>query len=173
MVRIPSDKIHDKSQAEAQAYDEKKKAPEVIMSGFIYKSKFYKNFFIRKYIRINCWLANRLDSAKDKKICGVSLVKYVPSEFRESMGATGSQSTRYWMLDAMLRGEKFTENDSLFDVGCGKGRVLYGRHITRRHLLRNSQNRFCRRKPRMISTRIRFCFRDQYISGLPMPTGKN
>ena len=94
------------------------------MSGFIYKRKFYRNFFIRKYIRINCWLANRLDSAKDKKICGVSLVKYVPSKFRESMGATGSQSTRYWMLDAILRGEEFTADDSLFDVGCGKGRVL-------------------------------------------------
>ena len=94
------------------------------MSGFIYKKKFYRNFFIRKYIRLNMMLVSRFDAAKDRKICGVSLTKYVPSEFRESMGATGSQSTPYWMLDTILKNAEFTEKDSLFDVGCGKGRIL-------------------------------------------------
>ena len=94
------------------------------MSGFIYKKKFYRNFFIRKYIRLSGLLLNRIEAVRDRKICGVSLVKYVPSKYRESMGATGSQSTRYWLLDIMLKDAVFTEEDSLFDVGCGKGRVL-------------------------------------------------
>ena len=94
------------------------------MPEFIYKKKFYRNFFIRKLIRVNTWLVSRIDASKDKKVCGVSLEKYVPSIYRESMGATGSQSTRYWMLDIMLKDAGFTADDRLFDVGCGKGRVL-------------------------------------------------
>ena len=60
----------------------------------------------------------------DKKICGVSLLKYAPSEHREDMGATGSQSTRYWMLDDVF-GDSFPDDtDSVIDVGCGRGRLL-------------------------------------------------
>ena len=94
------------------------------MSRIIYNPKFYRNFFVRQYIRVTRKLVERYDSAMDKKICGVSLVKYVPSLYRESKGATGSQSTSYWYLDQILKNAEFTPEDHLFDVGCGKGRVL-------------------------------------------------
>lgn len=51
-------------------------------------------------------------------------MKYVPSLYRESMGATGSQSTGYWALDKIFEGEVFSEDDDFIDVGCGKGRIL-------------------------------------------------
>ena len=64
------------------------------------------------------------DSRKDKHICGCSLVKYVPSIYRETMGATGSESTCYWALDAIFKEFAFDQSDSFIDVGCGKGRIL-------------------------------------------------
>ena len=78
----------------------------------------------RKYKSALIKAAHFFDSIKDKKICGCSLVKYVPSLYRETMGATGSQSTCYWVLDEMFKDAQFTENDRFIDVGCGKGRVL-------------------------------------------------
>lgn len=64
------------------------------------------------------------DGIKDRRICGCSLVKYVPSLYRETMGATGSESTCYWALDTIFKDFSFDKSDSFIDVGCGKGRVL-------------------------------------------------
>ena len=78
----------------------------------------------RKYIGASMRITHFFDGRKDKKICGCSLVKYVPSLYRETMGATGSEATCYWALDKIFEGESFDKNDSFIDVGCGKGRVL-------------------------------------------------
>ncbi|MBR6385365.1 MAG: class I SAM-dependent methyltransferase [Ruminococcus sp.] len=94
------------------------------MFDFVNKKKFYRNFFIRKFIRISREIVYFTDGIKDIKICGCSLVKYVPSLYRKSMGATGSQSTSYRILDEIFRGASFSENDNFIDVGCGKGRIL-------------------------------------------------
>ena len=88
-----------------------------------------KKIPLRRYIKAYYIKASKkvtyfFDGRKDKKICGCSLVKYVPSLYRETMGATGSQSTCYWALDKIFAGEAFDNNDSFIDVGCGKGRVL-------------------------------------------------
>lgn len=64
------------------------------------------------------------DDRKDKKICGCSLVKYVPSLYRETMGATGSEATCYRALDKIFGDVILDKNDSFIDIGCGKGRVL-------------------------------------------------
>ena len=77
-----------------------------------------------KYISASKRVTYFFDGRKDKKICGCSLVKYVPSLYRESMGATGSQSTCYWALNKIFEGEVFSEDDAFIDVGCGKGRIL-------------------------------------------------
>lgn len=74
--------------------------------------------------RINRNILNIFDAIQDKKICGCSLVKYVPSLYRESKGATGSQSTRYFVLDEIFKDEQFTENDKFMDIGCGKARII-------------------------------------------------
>ena len=88
------------------------------------KKKSVRRFIRRKYFGANRRLVHFFDGRKDKKICGCSLVKYVPSLYRETMGATGSEATCYWALDRIFEGECFDENDSFIDVGCGKGRVL-------------------------------------------------
>ncbi len=89
-----------------------------------YDKKFYRSLLMRIVFRINRRVLNIYDAIQDKKICGCSLVKYVPSLFRESKGATGSQSTRYFVLDDIFKDEQFTSNDSFMDIGCGKGRVI-------------------------------------------------
>ena len=97
---------------------------EIRMPSFIYKKRFYGNFFIRKAISLSIKITELFDDRKDRKICGCSLVKYVPSLYRESMGATGSHSTCYWTLDKVLKDAAFDSSDAFIDVGCGKGRVL-------------------------------------------------
>ena len=92
------------------------------MSSF--KKKLYKNWFMRKIIALSNKMWDIFDGIKDKKICGCSLVKYVPSLYRESKGATGSQSTRYCILKEIFEGAEFEATDKFIDVGCGKGRVL-------------------------------------------------
>lgn len=94
------------------------------MPSFIYKKSFYGNFFIRKAISLSVKISELFDDRKDRKICGCSLVKYVPSLYRESMGATGSHSTCYWTLDTIFKDAAFESSDEFIDVGCGKGRVL-------------------------------------------------
>lgn len=88
------------------------------------KKKLRRNPFARFFIHCSCRLLDFIEVFHDHKICGCSLVKYVPSKFRESMGATGSQSTRYLVLKQMFSGERFSSSDRLIDIGCGKGRVL-------------------------------------------------
>lgn len=94
------------------------------MFRFIYSRKFYRNFFVRKLISLSIRVTHFFDRRKDQRICGCSLVKYVPSLYRETMGATGSESTCYWALDKIFKGFSFSQDDSFIDVGCGKGRVL-------------------------------------------------
>ena len=94
------------------------------MQKIFFKRKFYKNFFVRFIIKVTVKIACFFDYLKDKKVCGCSLVKYVPSLYRETLGATGSQATCYWALDEIFLDDTFTEHDKFVDVGCGKGRVL-------------------------------------------------
>ena len=72
-------------------------------------------------------LLNMADSCMDKRICGQSLVKYVPSIFRDDkngIGGTGSQSTHYALLKHVFSHIELKPTDRFIDVGCGKGRVL-------------------------------------------------
>ena len=72
-------------------------------------------------------LLRGIDGVLDKRICGRSLVKYVPSVYRDDekgVGSTGSQSTSYLILSRIFSHVTLTEADSFLDVGCGKGRVL-------------------------------------------------
>lgn len=89
-----------------------------------YNNRIYSTFFMKAIVRISFSIYTLYDYYLDHKICGCSLVKYVPSLFRESQGATGSQSTPYAVLSRIFRGHTFTAEDKLIDVGCGKGRVL-------------------------------------------------
>ncbi|MBQ4465099.1 MAG: class I SAM-dependent methyltransferase [Oscillospiraceae bacterium] len=91
---------------------------------WIYKRQFYRNFFVRIYIRLSAKVTRLLDGRRDRRICGCSLARYVPSLYRESMGATGSESSSYWSLDQIFRDFSFAQSDSFIDVGCGKGRIL-------------------------------------------------
>lgn len=70
---------------------------------------------------------NWMDERIDKKLCKTSLVKYVPSKFRDDengIGSTGSESTNYIVLKEIFKDIELTEDDSFLDIGCGKGRVL-------------------------------------------------
>ena len=72
-------------------------------------------------------LLNMADSCMDKRICGQSLVKYVPSIFRDDkngVGGTGSHSTHYALLKRVFSHVELKSTDTFLDVGCGKGRVL-------------------------------------------------
>lgn len=72
-------------------------------------------------------LLDAKDALRDYRICGRSLVKYVPSVYRDDeagVGGTGTQATRYAILERIFSHVELTSNDSFFDVGCGKGRVL-------------------------------------------------
>ena len=89
-----------------------------------YNRKIYSKWIVKKTVAGCNRMINLLDAHKDKKICGCSLTKYVPSLYRESKGATGSQATRYWILDKMFENETFSANDRFMDIGCGKARVL-------------------------------------------------
>lgn len=89
-----------------------------------YNKKFYKTLFMRAILKTSNKILDKFDAWHDKKICGFSLVKYVPSSFRDSKGATGSQATRYCVLDEIFNGEHFSDNDNFMDIGCGKARVI-------------------------------------------------
>ena len=72
-------------------------------------------------------LLNLLDGVKDRKICGWSLVEYVPSmceDTEKGIGGTGSQSTHYIILKKVFSHVRLEASDNFMDVGCGKGRVL-------------------------------------------------
>lgn len=74
--------------------------------------------------RIGKTIFNLYDLFLDYQICGCSLVKFVPTLWRESKGSTASGSTHYHMLKVVFEHEDFRADDNLIDIGCGKGRVL-------------------------------------------------
>ena len=85
------------------------------------------NIFQRIFNKIHSTILDLMDEASDKKVCGQSLVKYVKSVYRDDangVGMTGSQSTRYIILDRIFSHVTLTEQDNFIDIGCGKGRVL-------------------------------------------------
>ena len=76
------------------------------------------------YCTFSSRLRDALDGFKDRRICGCSLVKYVPSLYRDTLGATGSQASNYFALDKIFNNQIFTKGDKFIDIGCGKARVL-------------------------------------------------
>ncbi len=82
----------------------------------------------KKILRtLNRKVVEMYDALVDRRICGQSLVKYIPSEERndtEKIGRTGAQSTPYMVLKRIFSHVELTEKDSFIDIGCGKGRVL-------------------------------------------------
>ena len=90
-----------------------------------YKNSWYMTTKAGKlYRKISGQITTACDMAKDFKICGKSLTKYVASVDREVKQATGSQSTRYWALDEVFKGMSFDKGDKFIDIGCGKGRII-------------------------------------------------
>ena len=84
-------------------------------------------FFKRVHSTVSIRFLHLRDGLIDRCICGQSLVKYVPSVFRDDangVGMTGSQSTSYIILNRVFSHVTLTPEDSFLDVGCGKGRVL-------------------------------------------------
>ncbi len=72
-------------------------------------------------------ILDRMDGFLDRRVCGQSLVEYVPSIFRDDergIGGTGSQSTHYLILKHIFSRVDLAPEDCFLDVGCGKGRVL-------------------------------------------------
>ena len=86
------------------------------------------NKFIRRIDRaVSTHLLNTMDAIIDRRICGQSLVPYVPSIYRDDkagIGGTGTQSTHYAFLKRIFADAGLTASDTFMDVGCGKGRVL-------------------------------------------------
>ena len=81
----------------------------------------------RLHYKISWHILRRLDESADRRICGQSIAKYVPSVYRDDangVGMTGSQSTHYIVLKRIFSHVTLTEQDVFLDVGCGKGRVL-------------------------------------------------
>ena len=88
---------------------------------------FMKNL-LQKLDRFICRRLLELeDILIDQRICGQSLVPYVPSIDRDDkngVGGTGTQSTHYAFLKQIFSDVSLTDADTFMDVGCGKGRVL-------------------------------------------------
>ena len=85
------------------------------------------SFFKRVHGAASSRLLRLMDGMIDRRICGQSLVKYVPSVYRDDangVGMTGSQSTSYIILKRIFSHVRLTAEDAFLDVGCGKGRVL-------------------------------------------------
>ena len=80
-----------------------------------------KKVFKRVYGAFGSRLLRAMDGIIDQRIYGQSLVKYVPSVYRDDadgVGMTGSQSTSYVILDRIFSHVRLTEEDSFLDVGC-------------------------------------------------------
>lgn len=89
-----------------------------------WKNSWYMTTFAgRVYKKITRTIASCYDRKIDKKICGVSLEKYVPSVDGYE-NATGSENARYWALQEIFQDQHFTDDDKIIDVGCGKGRFF-------------------------------------------------
>ena len=78
------------------------------------------NPFVVLSNKISC----SLDEKRDKKICGRSIGRFIPTPYADSHGATGSQSVPYSGLEKMLDDYMPTAEDSFIDIGCGQGRVI-------------------------------------------------
>lgn len=89
-----------------------------------YKKKMYKNKLMKALAVVLMKPVSLRDAMRDKKVCKMSLRKYVPSKFRESHGATGSTATPYSVVKDIVDMNNINENSKFVDVGCGKGRVL-------------------------------------------------
>jgi len=77
--------------------------------------------------KISFIILSLIDGVIDLFICKKSLVKYVPSIFRDEekgIGGTGSQSTFYFFLKRVFSNVEVKDSDIIMDVGCGKGRVI-------------------------------------------------
>lgn len=94
------------------------------MKKIINKIKFYiKNFSSISSNKI----LDIIESKIDKKYCGISLVKIIPSLFsdqKNKLGMTRTVSTRYCVLKEIFSHIEISDDDSLVDIGCGMGRVL-------------------------------------------------
>lgn len=80
-----------------------------------------KHLAKRTYIRITVYIVEIIDGIRDILLCGSLLARHQEVNVK---GATDYSPTRYWALDEIFKDAVFTNNDSLVDIGCGKGRVL-------------------------------------------------
>lgn len=83
-----------------------------------------KVFFTKLKGKIGSFVFDCYDLLVDYRICGCSLVRHVPTPWRESKGSTSSTSTHYHSLKVVFENEEFSADDRFIDVGCAKGRVL-------------------------------------------------
>lgn len=83
--------------------------------------------FLSRCYGLNRNILKLRDARIDKKVCGVSLCKYIPSVDRDDekgVGSTGSESTHYRVLEKIFSHVTLSQDDTFIDVGCGSGRVL-------------------------------------------------
>ena len=96
-------------------------------SGSEKKPSFLKRAVRKIDNKISRRLIHTADAYIDRRICGQSLVEYVPSIFRDDengVGGTGSHASPYCVLECIFSHVTLTASDTLMDVGCGKGRIL-------------------------------------------------
>lgn len=79
---------------------------------------------INPVVAVSLRISRFLDQRRDKRICGMSLARFVPSRYSKTHGATGSQSVPYRGLEEIFANIGSVSKGSLIDIGCGKGRVL-------------------------------------------------
>lgn len=87
-----------------------------------YNKKFYNSIFGKIYVYITNRIVDLYDYYWDMRICKKSLIKYIPSV--DDKKYTGTQSTRYWVLEHIFQNAKLNDSDSFVEIGCGKGRVV-------------------------------------------------
>lgn len=80
-----------------------------------------KHLAKRIYIRITVYIVEIIDGIHDILLCGSLLARHQEVNVK---GATDYSPTRYWALDEIFKDAVFTNDDSMVDIGCGKGRVL-------------------------------------------------
>lgn len=79
---------------------------------------------INPFVTLSFNLSCKRDVKRDIKFCGRELGEFVPSPFEESHGATGSQAAPYLGLDIVFEDLRLKPDDSIIDIGCGKGRAI-------------------------------------------------
>lgn len=89
-----------------------------------YQKRIYNNKLLQKITLISVKPISLHDELVDRKICGMSIRKTVPTKCRESHGATSSTATNYCVIKDVIDTSKLNEESKFIDVGCGKGRVL-------------------------------------------------